>query len=379
MRVIVVGAGIMGLSIAYNLAVRGAEVIVLEARYPGSGLSVRAIGGVHSQWGDEREIKLAKRNRDTLEHLSGKLDFNIPFRQDGYLMLATDDEQLTQLNENAIVQRSLGIKTASLSQEETSRRFPILDTSSIAGGTLSQDDGSIHPFSVVFGYWKGLLDHGGKLLRPTIVKKLQPKGEQIWELETDQGTYEADAFVLATGVGTRSILQSVNLDVPTVIFRHEMLATEPLKFFLKPMIELYHDKMYINQSLRGEIICHFPRSEATTKETRSTLEFLEDAATKLTGIMPSLRAAKVLRSWAGLVETTPNSEPICGNMEFSNLWVALGSSGKGIMLAPIIGELMSEEIINGEPNADLQPYAPQTTVRESSGLRVAQARSEDPV
>jgi len=365
MRVIVVGAGIMGLSIAYNLAVRGAEVIVLEGRYPGSGLSVRAIGGVHSQWRDEREIKLAMRNRDTLEHLSGKLDFNIPFRQDGYLVLATTDEELTQLNENAKVQRSLGLKTASLSREEVSRGFPMLDTSSIVGGTLSKDDGSIHPFSVVFGYWKGLLDNGGKLLRPTIVKQLQPKGEQVWELETDQGAYEADAFVLSAGVGTRSILQSSNLDMPTVTFRHEMLATEPLKFFLKPMIELYRDKLYINQSLRGEIICHIPRAESDAKETRSTLEFLEDAATKLTGIMPSLRAAKVLRSWAGLVETTPNSEPICGNIGFGNLWVALGSSGKGIMLAPIIGELMSEAIISGEPSADLQPYVPQIIVNES--------------
>ena len=358
MRVIVVGAGIMGLSIAYNLALHGAEVVVLESRYPGSGLSVRAIGGVHTQWGSEHEIRLAKRNRDLLEQLSGKLDFNIPFRQDGYLLLATDADQLTHIREDAKIQQSLGLQATSLSREEISRRYPMLDASSIMGGTLSEGDGSIHPFSVVFGYWKGLTEHGGKLLRPTFVKGLEADGERVSKVHTDQGAYEADAIVLSAGVGTRSILQSVGLDVPTVVVRHEMLATEPLKFFLKPMIELYRDRLYINQSLRGEIICHIPRTDSNPKDTKSTLAFLEDAATKLTGFLPSLRAAKVLRSWAGLVESTPNSEPICGNTGYRNLWVALGNSGKAIMLAPIIGELMSEEIISSEPSADLLPYSP---------------------
>jgi len=358
MRVIVVGAGIMGLSIAYNLAVRGAEVIVLESRYPGSGLSVRAIGGVHTQWSNEHEIQLAKRNRNVLERLSGELNFNIPFRQDGYLLLATDEDQLMQIKEHAKIQQSLGIETTALSPEQISRRYSMLETSSIVGGTLSKGDGSIHPFSVVFGYWSGLLEHGGKVLRPTLVTGLVANGGRVRGLDTDKGHYEADAIVLSAGVGTRSILRTVGLDVPTVIVRHEMLATEPLKFFLKPMIELYRDRMYINQSLRGEIICHIPRPDPNPKDTKSTLEFLEDAATELTGFLPSLRAAKVLRSWAGLVETTPNSEPICGSIGYENLSVALGDSGKAIMLAPLIGELMSESIITGEPSADLLPYSP---------------------
>jgi len=358
MRVIVVGAGIMGLSVAYNLAVHGSQVTVLEGRYPGSGLSVRAIGGVHSQWSNEEDIKLAKRNRSVMERLSSELNFNIPFRQDGYLALATDKEQLAILEESAKLQRSAGVETGVLSSEQIANRYPMLDTSSILGGTLSKDDGSAHPFSVVFGYWNGLMEHGGKLVRPTLVKRLQLKGEQVGSVETDQGTYEADVFILSAGIGTRSILQSIGLDVPTEIVRHEMLATEPLKFFLKPMIELYPDRLYVTQSLRGEVICHIPRTDPNPKDTRSTLDFLEDAATEVTRIIPSLRSAKVLRSWAGLVETTRDSEPLCGRMKYGNLWVALGDSGKGLMFAPVLGELMSDAIITGEPNADLLRYSP---------------------
>ena len=361
MRIVVVGAGIMGLSIAYNLAARGAEVVALENRYPGSGLSVRAIGGIHTQWSDEHEIKLAKRNRELLEKLSGTLEFNIPFRQDGYMLLATDEDQLQHVKEHAKLQQSLGIETTNLTREEISTRYPMLDTSTIIGGTLSKDDGSIHPFSVVFGYWKGLLENGGKLVRPVLVKSLEANNGRISGVDTDQGTYEADAVVISAGVGTRNILKSVGLDVSTGIVRHEMLATEPLKFFLKPMIELYPSRLYINQSLRGEIICHSPRKETKAGDTKSTLEFLEDAALQLTSFIPSLRAAKVLRSWAGLVETTPTPEPICGKAGYENLWVSLGDSNKGIMLAPIVGELMSQAIVTGNPSPELQPYAPQAS------------------
>ena len=362
MRALVVGAGIMGLSIAYNLAARGAEVLVLEGRYPGSGLSVRAIGGVHSQWMNEHDIKLAKRNRELMERLSGILDFNIPFRQDGYLTITTDKEQLANLEEYARLQQSLGIETTILSQEEIAKRFPILDVGAVLGGALSKGDGSIHPFSLVFAYWNGLQEHGGKLLRPTLVKGLQLKGKQVCAVETDQGRYEADTIIISAGIGTRSILQSVDLDVPTEVVRHEMLATEPLKFFLKPMIELYPNRLYVNQSLRGEIICHIPRLDQRPNDTKSTLEFLEDAATELTRFVPSLRAVKVLRSWAGLLEVTPNSEPVCGKIGYDNLWVALGDTGKGIMFAPIIGEEISRAIVTGEQSPDLLPYAPTANV-----------------
>jgi sarcosine oxidase subunit beta len=136
-----------------------------------------------------------------------------------------------------------------------------------------------------------------------------------------------------------------------------MLATEPLKFFLKPMIELCPNRLFLNQSLRGEIICHIPRTEPHAQDTKSTLEFLEDAATEITALVPPLRCAKVLRSWAGLVETTPDSEPICCRMTYDNMWVALGDSGKGIMFAPVLGKLTAEEVITGEHSPDLHSYS----------------------
>lgn len=144
--------------------------------------------------------------------------------------------------------------------------------------------------------------------------------------------------------------------MPTRLVKHEMLATEPLRFFLKPMIQVYRGGISITQSLRGEILCQLPTNGE--KNVSSTLEFLEEAATELVGFIPALREVKILRPWAGLVETTPDYEPIIGKFGFDNLWVAFADSGKGTMLAPAIGELMAEEIVSGETKPDLIPYAP---------------------
>jgi len=360
MRVIVVGAGILGLGVAYNLAVRGTEVLVLERQYPGSGLSVRAIGAVHSQWDNEHDIKLAMKSRDLLSQLSGELNFNIGFRRGGYLMVATNEEQLKRLEKNASLQHSLGLETIFLSSDEIGARYPFLDVSSIMGGTFSRGDGVVHPFSLEFGYWSGLDGQGGKMRKSTTVKSLQVEGpRRVRAVETDRGVYRADAFVIAAGAGTGEILRSVGLQLPTELVRHEMLATEPLRFFLKPMIQVNPNGMHIAQSLRGEILCQIPRADGQVRKgTNSTLGFLEEAASELTRFLPSLRQVKVLRPWVGLVETTRDSEPICGRLGYDNLWLAFADSGKGIMFAPALGELMAEAVISGTSAPELLPYAP---------------------
>lgn len=354
MRAIVVGAGIMGLSIAYNLANRGVQVVVVEKQYPGSGLSMRAIGGVHSQWDNEHDIRLAKKSREILAQLPGELNFNIPFRRDGYLMVAREEDEFKRLKENMRMQRSQGLETISVSSEQLGSRYPFLDTSSIVGGTFSKGDGATHPFSLVFGYWNGLKEHGGKVLRSTNVKGLRVDDGRVKAVETDAGSLEGDIFVLAAGAGTTNILQSVGMEVHTELVKHEMLATEPLKFFLKPMIQVWPDGLYVNQSLRGEIITQIQsRGPQVRTDTSSTLEFLEKAAAELTRLIPSLRQVKVLRPWAGLVETTPDLEPASGELGYQNLWVAFADSGKGTMFAPAIGQMISDEILTGQPNQDL--------------------------
>jgi sarcosine oxidase subunit beta len=99
--------------------------------------------------------------------------------------------------------------------------------------------------------------------------------------------------------------------------------------------------------------------DQVVKGVTSTLEFLEAAAEGLVRLLPSLREVKVLRPWAGLVETTRDFRPVCGRLKYDNLWVAFADSGKGIMFAPAIGELLAESIQIDQLSQDLSPYSPE--------------------
>jgi sarcosine oxidase subunit beta len=362
-RVIVIGGGILGLSIGYNLAVHGAQVTVIESGYPGSGFSVRGIGIIHSQWESEQDIRLAKRSRELLEHLSIDLNFNIPFRQGGSLMLAKNESELTKLEENVRKQQLQGIKTEIWPREKIHARYSYLDTEGLAGGTFCRGDGVVHPFSVVFGYWSGLEQHGGKLLRATSVKELKTRGNEVHAVETNQGTYEADNVIITTGYGARQALQSVGIDVPRMFTKHEMFASEPLKFFLEPAIQMQPNGISIIQSLRGEVICDMVREEqlGSDNDRSSSLEFLEDAASELTRLIPALRQVRILRPWAGVVESTRDSERIFNKMGFENLWVTSIDSSKGVVFAPAIGEMISKSIRSEKPTIGPIPSPPGIT------------------
>ena len=358
-KVVVIGAGILGLSIAYNLAKRGADVTVLEKQYPGSGLSVRAIGAVHSQWKNEPDIRLAKKNRELMNQLSAELNFNIPFRRDGHLMVATRKEQLGELESNAKLQRSLGVDTNVLTPEEIESHYPFLDVSSIVGGTFSKGDGPVHPFSVVYGFWNGLEKHKGKLTKPTAVTALHAKDHRICSAETSNGPVEADTYVVAAGTGSREILRSVGLDVPTELVKQEMLATEPLRFFLGPMIQEYPEGISFTQSLRGEIVCELPTTgRKFARITRPHWNSLRRLRLNSSALCPRCGMSKCLDLGRGLVETTRDSEPVVGRCGYDNLWVAFADSGKAVMFAPVIGELMAEQIMSGQTNPDLETYSP---------------------
>jgi sarcosine oxidase subunit beta len=357
MRVVVIGGGITGLSVGYNLAKNDAEVVVVESKYPGSGLSVRSIGGVHCQWDNEQDIKMAKKSREILSRLPDELDFLIPFRREGYLMIATNEENFGLLQKNAILQRELGVDTLTMTVEQISKRYKFLKTDTVVGGTFSKGDGVVHPFSVVFGYWHGLEDQGGKLYKSTTVTKLETDGDQVTAVLANDERFEADAFVLAAGSGTRELLRPLNHAVASRPIKYEMLATEPVRFFLKPMIQIWPNVLYVNQSIRGELVCSTPCPIGTGRdEGKSTLEFLEYAATELTNLLPSTRHLKVLRQWVGAIETTPRLKPFYGKIGYENLWVAYGDSGKGIVFAPAIGEMLSNSILSERTDPALLEY-----------------------
>ncbi len=358
-KAIVVGGGVSGASVAYNLVKRGVEVTLVEKSYPGSGATGRGAGGIISQHRDTEDIILARESRSILEGLSAELGFNILFRQCGFMKVATDESSLRSIEKDAHLQASLGLETRTLEPSDVKSMVPYMDVSTVMGATHTLKDGVCHPFTLLYGYLYGFRRLGGKIIKYTEAKEVEAEGEKK-KVVTDAGTLEADHIVVAAGAYTREIVRSLGITIPSQVFKREILATESLKPFLKPMVLCLPSTLYFNQTIRGELIGGIdgPRAEEGYL-VKSSLGFMKRFSKELLRMMPAMKVAKILRPWAGTGEVTPDGKPVIGKTGFEGLYVVCGDGGRGFTLAPVVGELLAELITEGKSRIDLSPFSLQ--------------------
>ena len=145
--IVIIGGGVVGSALAYELTLRGANnIIILEKSYISSGSTGRCGAGVRQQWGLEMNCRLAKGSVDKFETLSEELDYDIEFRQGGYLVLAHTDSQVAQFEKNIALQNSVGIPSRFVSREEAREICPPINTNSFIKATYCPTDGHANPF-----------------------------------------------------------------------------------------------------------------------------------------------------------------------------------------------------------------------------------------
>ena len=148
-NVVIIGGGISGCSIAYNLAKKGVKnIVVIEKQYLASGSTGRCGAGIRMQWGTERNCLLAKLSTEFYENANEELEVvhDIEFKQGGYLIVAATEKEVEQFKKNVALQNSLGIPTVYLSPKEAKEIIPHMDESKILGATFCPKDGHLNPF-----------------------------------------------------------------------------------------------------------------------------------------------------------------------------------------------------------------------------------------
>jgi sarcosine oxidase subunit beta len=350
-QVVIIGGGVIGLSIAHQLAKMGInDVVVLESKYILYGASGRNGGGVRAQWGTKDNILLAKESVKAFKKMSGELGINIWFRRGGYLFLTADERKMRMLQEYVKLQNSLGVKSRTVTREEAKKIAPVVDTSGFIGGTFCKQDGILYPFPVVWGLYENVKKKGVDVHDFTPATGIEVQGGKVSGVVTPRGTIKTDMVVNAAGGYSRKVSEMVNLEMPNYPVRHEIMVTESLKPFLNPLVACIDNGLYFNQTMRGEIIGGLPTHEEPDLELSASLEFLKKMARELLRLMPPLRSTKVLRQWAGLYDMTPDGKPLLGKVdELEGFVLACGLCGHGFMLAPAIGRLVAEEIAGRKP------------------------------
>lgn len=355
---VIIGAGISGCSIAYNLAKKGVkDIIVFDKEYLNAGATGRCGAGVRMQWATKLNCELAKASIELFEKANEELgyDGDIEFKQGGYLILATTPEEDEQFNKNVKLQNSLGIPSVKLTKEEAKKIVPHLDTNKIISATFCNKDGHLNPFKTTDAYFLAAKRLGVEFFFKEEVKEIVVKDGKIHKVITTNYQVETNNVINAAGGYAKEVGLLAGVDIPVYSEKHEILVTEPVEEMQGPMVMSFSKNIYCQQVPHGSFI--MGRSDPYVLKNHSitsSWKFLDEMAKTVCELLPPIGSLRVIRQWAGLYNMSPDRQPIISKADsLEGFYIACGFSGHGFMFGPMTGILMSEIILNEKPSVDI--------------------------
>ncbi len=325
-RVVVAGAGAIGASVAYHLALLGARDVVLADRGEVAGGSTsRAMGGVRQQFSTAPEVRLAQASIAFFETLGPPF-----FRQVGYVFLATTDAGWRALAERMRAQRRLGVPVEPAALPAGVR------ADDVRGAVVCRQDGLADPAATT----------------RELVRRAQELGVTLRE-GTDARGLDRDVLVIAAGPYSSELA-----DLPVRPLCRQLLETSPLDVPPElPMIVEHETGFHFRRSVAGRSLVVAMADERPRWGFDASVDesVVPDRLARLEHRFPAAAGARVERAWAGLYDMTPDAHPIVGLVE-EGVYAACGFSGHGFMQSPAVGRALAEEILGRAPSLDLSPY-----------------------
>jgi len=329
-RIVVAGAGAIGASVAYHLALLGTDEVVLADRGTlAGGATSKAMGGVRQQFSTAAEVRLAQASIRFFEELGAPF-----FDQVGYVFLATTESGLAELQERMELQRSLGVPVEAMRVPEGMRADDVL------GAVGCRQDGVADPVAVT----------------RELVRRSAEAGVEVREHTTAQ-TLDADVLVIACGPWSAELASEHGVELLVRPLCRQLLQTNPIPRLperLPMMIEAetgFHFRRRGNRLVLA-MVDAAPRwgFDELVDET-----VFDDRLERLEHRYPAAEGAGIEQAWAGLYDMTPDAHPIIGRVA-DGVYAACGFSGHGFMQSPAVGRALAEEILGLEPTFDLSPY-----------------------
>ncbi|MEW6522050.1 MAG: FAD-binding oxidoreductase [Bacillota bacterium] len=356
--VVIIGGGVIGCAIAYYLARSGySDVMVLEQSYLASGSTGRCGAGVRQQWGTEMNCILSRESVRRFETLNEELAYpgDIEFKQRGYLILAHSEREWEQFAKNLRLQQSLGIPARAVDPHEARELVPMLNTEGLLGATFCPTDGHCNPFYVTQAYARAAARLGVSIRTFTRVEAIVIHGGRVRGVSTPAGDIEAEVVVNAAGAYAGEVGRLAGLELPVYSERHQILVTEPVAPALDPMVLSFSRHLYCQQTPHGSFIMGLgDPAEPRGTDTGHSWQFLQRMAARVTELLPPLAGLRVVRQWSGSYNISPDRQPILGPAgTVGGLFLAVGFSGHGFMLAPVVGETLAALILDQTPPVDV--------------------------
>jgi sarcosine oxidase subunit beta len=369
--VVVIGAGIIGCSIAYHLSKYKIDVILLEGGDIASGCSGACDGLVFLQSKKPGiHLQLAMESRRRFDELSRQLPTPIEFKHTGGMVVIETEDELAAMEQFVAQQQENGLDVNLMNGKQAREMEPYL-SENILGVAHSPLDGQVNPISLTLGYALGAKSNGARIISNAAVHGIEITKGNISAVESRAGRIETDIVVNATGAHAPEIGALVGIDIPIKPRRGQILVTEthpPMLSHCMISADYIAAKFNpeiakkdgeggsIEQTENGNFLLGSTR-EFAGYDKRTTPEGMQRIAQKSVGILPVLKNINVIRTFAGLRPYTPDGLPILGPVdELPGFFIAAGHEGDGIALSPITGALMAQLISTGKSDISLEDF-----------------------
>ncbi|HEY4959111.1 MAG TPA: FAD-binding oxidoreductase [Caldimonas sp.] len=368
---IVIGAGVIGTSIAYHLAAFGArDVVVLDRGLVGAGTSAQSSGILRTHYSVPENVELARRSWQVFDSFAAYLDddeASAGLVKCGYLIAAPEGLKLAPLRAALLAQQAKGIAVHLLSAQEAARSLPIcrFDDAALIG--FEPEAGFADAYLVASGFARAARRRGVKIVEGVEVERLLLEGGRVAGVETSHGRFASSTVVSAQSIWAGDIERWTGIATPVRAERHSVLALEGPEPYTFSM-PVYKDlgsagmlycrsyggtQMLVSEGGAGETLAE-PDNEQGDISMDAVLEIGSQVAERF----PSFASAGLASSWTGVYDVTPDWNPVLGRLpDVPGLVVAYGFSGHGFKLSPAVGRVLAQEVLGLPTDTALLPYS----------------------
>lgn len=358
--IVIIGGGVIGTSIAWHLAKRGAKVTLVERDQLAAQASGASAGGVRQINRDPREMPLAIASIRRWHTLEDELGADVEFRMGGQLMVTEDEAGLPELQRRVASQRGLGLDLRLVDAAEVREIAPAL-APGIAGGMFTRDDGQASAPLTTRAFAAAAERAGARIVTGMAVTGMPVAGGRVEGIITNQGAIAADHVVLAAGAWSPALASQIGIRLPFETMALQMLATGPAEPLLAPTVGALGRRLSLKQVPSGAFVIGggWP-GDADLQQGVGTTRMASIAGSieHSSAILPRLRDLPLRRSWIGIEALAADAVPVLGPVPgIDGLTIAAGFSGHGFALSPIIGQLLAEQLLDGSPSLPIDAFS----------------------
>jgi sarcosine oxidase subunit beta len=359
---VIIGGGIIGMSVAFHLARAnyGSIVLVEKEQFTGSGATSKAAGGIRAQFSTKVNIEMSMLSIDAFERFKEDTGSDALFDQVGYMFLLTNEDDVATYKKQYELQRSLGLDVELLKPEDIGQYAPHIRLDDVLLATFCKRDGLGDPHEFLSGYEHAARDMGVDIELEAGVNSITVSNRKITGVSTVRGDISTNLVINCAGPHSALIAKMIGVDLPVEPIRRQCVTTGQLDF-VKPFFPMVVDVasgLYHHKESKGLLLGWADKNVEPSFDVSIDPDYTDTMLEKGLYRIPQLETAEIANQWAGLYESTPDHHAVIGwEPSVGGMMHITGFSGHGFMHAPAAGQVAAELITGKQPSVDISPLS----------------------